>query len=159
MYSHQERQAPHSSKETKMTDIIIQKPLTNRQIEHAERRLEEAVKLKIEKWKKANPNPDEEKDGRFHNLNVAQKFAAIRKGEAVLKKDGEIGRYTYVLDAFEFPGAAKHNAAVRLWERKAADYEAAQRKRAEKLRDKIILGTNGAQALAMLEEFVKDKDD
>lgn len=142
-----------------MADIIIQKPLTNRQIEHAERRLQEALELKLEKWEKANPKPGDAKNDGFARLNHQQKYAAVRDGKAKLKKLDDIERYTYWTDAFEFPDEARIDAAVKLWNKKKDEYTRVQSRQAEKLRDKIILGTNGAQALALLEAFVKDKED
>lgn len=125
--------------------------LTKQQIEYAFERIDGIVKQRV----KAKAPPEITQKPKV--LSDAEKRKQIENGTAKLRK--HVGPYTYWTDAFEFDDSVNDSLRAKLKERETK-LEAAKKvelKKAQKLKDKIMLSGDADAALKLLDAYAAEE--
>lgn len=127
--------------------------LTKQQIEYAFTRIENIVTDRVNKKATSAPVPP-------GALKLADKYALVVAGKAVLRPLKDLNHYTGFVDAYDFP---EHAKAVKAYEKaneehlkKLVALRLAEEKKARKVKDKIMLSGDAEAALKLIEAYAAE---
>ena len=127
--------------------------LTKQQIDYAFERIDGIVKERVNK--KAPPAPE-----RPAALKLADKYALVAAGKAVLRPLKDLSQYTDFVDAYDFPEHSKaakaYDKALEEHVRKVENIRKAEEKKAQKVKDKIMLSGDAEAALKLIEAYAAE---
>lgn len=126
--------------------------LTKQQIDYAFGRIDSIVAERI----KAKSPPEITKEAK--PLTSAEKRRQIENGTATLKPPKQLSDYAYWTDAFIFanPAYEKQQAELKAREKAVEVIRKAEVKKAQKVKDKIMLSGDAEAALKLIEAYAAE---